>query len=137
MAQGVFGQLTGLRGAAGRGICPKTPREASGGGRESGAAAEPRQGGVPQVLPQAFGPAPVRQPVALSLSPADPAAGCGAGPGDLAFRLVESLISLRADGMATPASPLQAADAGLILCGLGAQLPAIRLQSAEFIERLG
>jgi AcrR family transcriptional regulator len=71
------------------------------------------------------------------LSPAGPATDFGANPGDLAFRLVESLISLRADGMATEASPLQAADAGLILGGLGAELPAIRTQSAVFIERLG
>jgi hypothetical protein len=61
----------------------------------------------------------------------------GANPGDLAFRLVESLINLRADGMATSVSPLQAADAGLILCGLGAELPAIREQSAALIKRLG
>jgi AcrR family transcriptional regulator len=71
------------------------------------------------------------------LSPANPAADLGAGPGDLAFRLVESLVNLRADGMATSASPLQAADAGLILCGLGAELPVIRVQSAAFVERLG
>ena len=72
-----------------------------------------------------------------ALSPAGNSALSGANPGDLAFRLVESLINLRADGMATPASPLQAADAGLILCGLGAELPAIREQSAALIKRLG
>ncbi|MFF1252187.1 TetR/AcrR family transcriptional regulator [Pseudarthrobacter sp. NPDC058329] len=65
-----------------------------------------------------------------------PAAALGANPGDLAFRLVESLINLRADGMATPGSPLQAADAGLILCGLGAGLQAIREQSAALIKNL-
>jgi AcrR family transcriptional regulator len=61
----------------------------------------------------------------------------GASPGDLTFRLVESLINLRADGMATAGSPLQAADAGLILCGLGPELPAIREQSAVLITLLG
>ncbi|MET1089757.1 MAG: TetR/AcrR family transcriptional regulator [Arthrobacter sp.] len=64
-------------------------------------------------------------------------AAVGENPGDLAFRLVESLISLRADGMATEASPLKAADAGLVLCGLGAELVAIREQSAALITRLG
>ncbi|MDQ0675387.1 MULTISPECIES: TetR/AcrR family transcriptional regulator [Micrococcaceae] len=72
-----------------------------------------------------------------ALSPAGTAAAIGANPGDLAFRLVESLINLRADGLATSASPLQAADAGLILCGLGTELPAIREQSAALIQRLG
>ncbi len=64
----------------------------------------------------------------------------GNGPdamgGDLTFRLVESLISLRADGMATHESPLQAADAGLILCGLAGELPTIREESAALISRL-
>jgi AcrR family transcriptional regulator len=59
----------------------------------------------------------------------------GAG-GDFTFRLVESLISLRADGLATAGSPLDAADAGLVLCGLAGQLPAIRRESAALIERL-
>jgi AcrR family transcriptional regulator len=53
--------------------------------------------------------------------------------GDLAFRLVESLVSLRADGLATPESALQAADAGIVLGGLGGSLPAIRVRSAELI----
>ena len=53
--------------------------------------------------------------------------------GDLAFRLVESLVSLRADGLATPDSALQAADAGIVLGGLGGSLPAIRVRSAELI----
>jgi AcrR family transcriptional regulator len=70
------------------------------------------------------------------LAPAGPAAASG-NPGDLAFRLVESLVNLRADGMATSDSPLQAADAGLILCGLGNELPAIRGQSTALIARLG
>jgi AcrR family transcriptional regulator len=71
-----------------------------------------------------------------ALSPAA-AASWQSSPGDLAFRLVESLINLRADGLATPDSPLQAADAGLILCGLAADLPAIREQGAGLIARLG
>jgi AcrR family transcriptional regulator len=53
--------------------------------------------------------------------------------GDLAFRLVESLVNLRADGLATPESPVQAADAGIVLGGLGDSLPAVRAQSAELI----
>lgn len=69
--------------------------------------------------------------------PAGTAATWQSSPGDLAFRLVESLINLRADGMATPESPLQAADAGLILCGLAAELPDIREQGASLIARLG
>ena len=72
-----------------------------------------------------------------ALSPADPAVTLGDDPGDFAFRLVESLINLRADGMATSGSPLQAADAGLILCGLGRELAAIREQSAVLIKSLG
>ena len=71
------------------------------------------------------------------LPPAGTAGTWQSSPGDLAFRLVESLINLRADGMATSESPLQAADAGLILCGLAAELPAIREQGAALIERLG
>lgn len=67
---------------------------------------------------------------------ASPAAAAGTPAGDLAFRLVESLINLRADGLATPASPLEAADAGLLLCGLGLELPAIRARSAELVEQL-
>lgn len=59
----------------------------------------------------------------------------GAG-GDFTFRLVESLISLRADGLVTPDSPREAADAGLALCGLADQLPAIHRESAALIERL-
>lgn len=72
-----------------------------------------------------------------TLSPADPAVALGDEPGDLAFRLVESLINLRADGMAASGSPLQAADAGLILCGLGRELPSIREQSTALIKSLG
>jgi AcrR family transcriptional regulator len=72
-----------------------------------------------------------------ALTPAGPATESGAHAGGLAFRLVESLINLRADGMATSDSPLQAADAGLILCGLGPELPRIRKQSAALIKSLG
>lgn len=57
--------------------------------------------------------------------------------GDLAFRLVESLVSLRADGLATPESPLQAADAGIVLCGLADSLAEIRARSAGLVARLG
>ena len=61
-----------------------------------------------------------------------------AGPdgGDFTFRLVESLIYLRADGAAGTDSAMQAADAGLILCGLGDRLPAIRAASQALINRL-
>lgn len=53
--------------------------------------------------------------------------------GDLAFRLVETLVSLRADGLSTPESPLQAADAGIVLSGLGEHLAPIRARSAALI----
>ncbi|MCU1533283.1 MAG: Transcriptional regulator, TetR family [Arthrobacter sp.] len=56
--------------------------------------------------------------------------------GELAFRLVESLVSLRADGLSTPGSPLQAADAGMVLSGLGENLPVIRAQSAALLARI-
>lgn len=70
------------------------------------------------------------------LSPADEGRSRDAKGGDFTFRLVESLISLRADGMTTPDSPLQAADAGLTLCGLARELPAIRAESSALIGRL-
>ncbi|TKV28842.1 TetR/AcrR family transcriptional regulator [Arthrobacter sp. NamB2] len=57
--------------------------------------------------------------------------------GELAFRLVESLVSLRADGQVTPASPLQVADAAMVLCGAGSMLGSIREQSLELVDRLG
>jgi hypothetical protein len=38
--------------------------------------------------------------------------------------------------MTTPDSPLQAADAGLVLCGLAGELPAIRAESTAIIGRL-
>lgn len=68
--------------------------------------------------------------------PATSAGVEGPDGGDFTFRLVESLIYLRADGAVTPGSALQAADAGLILCGLGPELPAIRAASKALIERL-
>lgn len=64
------------------------------------------------------------------------AAAGGLDGGDFTFRLVESLIYLRADGVASDDSAAQAADAGLILCGLGLELPAIRAASRALIERL-
>ncbi|WP_394250937.1 TetR/AcrR family transcriptional regulator [Arthrobacter pityocampae] len=57
--------------------------------------------------------------------------------GELAFRLVESLVGLRADGQATPSSPLQVADAAMVLCGAAELLPSIRVQSLALIDRLG
>lgn len=57
--------------------------------------------------------------------------------GDLAFRLVESLVSLRADGLSTPDSPLQAADAGIVLCGMSDSLTEIRVRSAALMARIG
>lgn len=57
--------------------------------------------------------------------------------GDLAFRLVESLVNLRADGLATPKSALQAADAGIVLGGLGDSLAAIRTASAALVAAAG
>jgi len=65
-----------------------------------------------------------------------PATPEGADGGDFTFRLVESLIYLRADGAVGPESAMQAADAGLILCGLGHDLPAIRAASRALIDRL-
>lgn len=57
--------------------------------------------------------------------------------GELAFRLVESLVSLRADGQATPESPHQVADAAMLLCGAGSMLESVRKHSLALIERLG
>ena len=57
----------------------------------------------------------------------------GVDAGDFAFRLVESLINLRADGMSTPESPLQMADSALIMCGLTASLAAVRAHSLALI----
>ncbi|BCW70026.1 TetR/AcrR family transcriptional regulator [Arthrobacter sp. NicSoilB8] len=55
--------------------------------------------------------------------------------GDLVFRLVESLVNLRADGLNTPDSPQQAADAGIVLCGLAGSLAEVRAQSAALVAR--
>ena len=60
----------------------------------------------------------------------------GPDGGDFTFRLVESLIYLRADGAVSADSAMQAADAGLILCGLGDQLPSIRKAGQALIGRL-
>jgi AcrR family transcriptional regulator len=57
--------------------------------------------------------------------------------GELAFRLVESLVSLRADGQATEESPLQVADAALVLCGAGSAIETIRAQSIALVTGLG
>lgn len=57
--------------------------------------------------------------------------------GELAFRLVESLVSLRVDGQVTSASPLQVADAAMVLCGAGTALGIVREQSLALISRLG
>jgi AcrR family transcriptional regulator len=57
--------------------------------------------------------------------------------GEFAFRLVESLVNLRADGLAVAESPLQVADAAMALAGFGPELPTIRTASALLIERLG
>ncbi|MHA7189409.1 TetR/AcrR family transcriptional regulator [Arthrobacter sp. MDT2-16] len=56
--------------------------------------------------------------------------------GEIAFRLVESLISLRADGLVTPGSPVQVADAALALCGAAEDLAAVRSGSFALISRL-
>lgn len=57
--------------------------------------------------------------------------------GDLAFRLVESLVSLRSDGLAVPESPLQAADAGVVLFGLADNIAEIRSESKSLISTFG
>lgn len=57
--------------------------------------------------------------------------------GELAFRLVESLISLRIDGQIHPGSPLEVADAAVVLCGGMEDLVAIREESRALIESLG
>jgi AcrR family transcriptional regulator len=57
--------------------------------------------------------------------------------GELAFRLVESLISLRVDGQVTRASPEQVADAALVLCGFGDMLGGIRRDGRALIRILG
>lgn len=56
--------------------------------------------------------------------------------GELAFRLVESLISLRIDGQIDPGSPLEVADAAVVLCGGIADLARIRKESKDLIDSL-
>ena len=58
--------------------------------------------------------------------------GAGHG-GDLVFRVVESLVNLRADGLLAPDSALQAANAGLVLCGLGGILTDIQAASSGLL----
>jgi AcrR family transcriptional regulator len=53
--------------------------------------------------------------------------------GDLAFRLVESLINLRADGLLEPQSASQTADSCIVLAGLSTHLQVIRSRSARLI----
>lgn len=55
--------------------------------------------------------------------------------GDLVFRLVESLINLRADGLADADSAMQTADAGIVLAGVAADLDEIRAMSTGLIRQ--
>ncbi|MGO4584638.1 TetR/AcrR family transcriptional regulator [Arthrobacter sp. 2RAF6] len=57
--------------------------------------------------------------------------------GDLLFRLVESLINLRADGLVGPDSAMQTADAGIALAGMAADLDEVRAMSAGLIRQFG
>lgn len=57
--------------------------------------------------------------------------------GDTAFRLVESLINLRADGLIAADSASTTADTVLILAGLREELPGVRAAGAELIRRFG
>ncbi|WDF34646.1 TetR/AcrR family transcriptional regulator [Arthrobacter agilis] len=57
--------------------------------------------------------------------------------GELAFRLVESLVSLRVDGQITPSSAQDVADAALALCGFGGELPTVRDDGLALITALG
>ena len=63
--------------------------------------------------------------------------GAAADVGDTAFRLVESLINLRADGLVADDSAAATADSVLILAGLREGLPAIRVASQELMVRFG
>jgi AcrR family transcriptional regulator len=56
--------------------------------------------------------------------------------GELAFRLVESLINLRADGLAEKDSASQTADAAIVLAGLAAQLEQVRARSAYLVSKV-
>ncbi|MET4541713.1 AcrR family transcriptional regulator [Arthrobacter bambusae] len=60
-----------------------------------------------------------------------------AGLGDTAFRLVESLINLRADGLISKDSASTTADTVVTLAGLREKLPAVRAASGELISRYG
>lgn len=53
------------------------------------------------------------------------------GSGDLVFRLVESLISLRADGLVHADSARETADAGLRLLGFESEAEQIRTRASE------
>ncbi|MCP1411850.1 TetR/AcrR family transcriptional regulator [Paenarthrobacter sp. A20] len=57
--------------------------------------------------------------------------------GDTAFRLVESLINLRADGLISADSASTTADTVMFLAGLRNELPAVRAASDELISRFG
>ncbi|AFR27126.1 TetR/AcrR family transcriptional regulator [Arthrobacter sp. Rue61a] len=59
------------------------------------------------------------------------------GLGDTAFRLVESLINLRADGLISTDSASTTADTVMILAGLKRELPAVRTASRDLISRFG
>ncbi|MFJ5958306.1 TetR/AcrR family transcriptional regulator [Paenarthrobacter sp. NPDC092416] len=72
-----------------------------------------------------------RDVTAASGADADP------GLGDTAFRLVESLINLRADGLMSKDSAATTADTVLILGGLRKELPELRSASGELIRRFG
>jgi AcrR family transcriptional regulator len=64
--------------------------------------------------------------------------GAGRAPlGELAFRLVESLINLRADGLADEDSASQTADAGIVLAGLSTELDEVRALSRDLIAGHG
>ena len=64
--------------------------------------------------------------------------GAGRAPlGELAFRLVESLINLRADGLADEDSASQTADAGIVLAGLSTELDEVRALSRDLITGHG
>lgn len=63
--------------------------------------------------------------------------GAAADVGDTAFRLVESLINLRADGLMADDSAAATADSVLILAGMMEGLPAIRVASQELMARFG
>jgi hypothetical protein len=51
--------------------------------------------------------------------------------------MVESLINLRADGLADDHSASQTADAAVVLAGLAAELDEVRAVSGTLISELG